>query len=100
MFSPTAIADDFDTVTGDITFAPGADSTQCFDVNVRPDKIVERPEQFSVLLSSNSDRVTITLGRALFTIIDNDGKYDGMYNRIQYSYFVLHLSSCLPPIFP
>lgn len=70
------LADDFEAVAESVTFSPDADSIQCFDVNVLPDKFVERPEQFSLLLSSNTERVVVTLNRALFTIVDNDGKHN------------------------
>lgn len=74
-----SLAEDFDAIAKEVIFAAGANQSYCFNVSVRPDKFVERTEQFSLLLSSNSERVTIAPNRARFTIVDEDGKYVGWH---------------------
>lgn len=92
------LAEDFDAVAEEVTFTPGANQSYCFDVRVQPDKIVERTEQFSLLLSSNSERVTIAPNRVQFTIIDEDGKYGGTYVYLIFIFCSQSLQLFAPPL--
>ena len=69
-------AQDFDAVNKDFTFSPGATFAprQCFNVSIRPDRLVERSEFFSLVMSSDSLGVMLEPATALVTITDQDGK--------------------------
>ena len=51
---------------------------RCFTVNVLADKLVEKTETFSLVLTSNTDGVELASSKAHFTITDTDGKPCGV----------------------
>ena len=57
----------------DFSFAPG-DTSDCADVIIADDTILEAQEQFTTTLQGNIDRVTLDPDLATVTIGDNDGK--------------------------
>lgn len=63
-------------VAEDFTFTPGDAfaRTQCFDVLIQPDRLVERSEFFTLVMSSNSEGVMVQPSSARVTITDEDGE--------------------------
>ena len=65
----TAEANDFNAVSGTVTFAPG-ETSQTFTVQTNVDAVYEGDETFTVTLSNNSEGSTIGDGTGVGTIID------------------------------
>ena len=64
-------------VDTEVTFLPSTSAgfTQCVEVELTDDSIVEDTEQFSVSLESNTEHVLITSpSTAIYTIVDDDCK--------------------------
>ena len=69
---------DYDSVSVDLTFLPGASTgdIQCVNVNITDDTVVEDDEPFSVHLSSTDSAVNIAVADATVTINqDNDSMF-------------------------
>jgi hypothetical protein len=72
----TAIADDYTSVSGQVTFVPG-ETTQTFSVPIRADPANEEEELITLILSSPENA---RLGEAEATlIIENDDPLPGVY---------------------
>lgn len=74
-FSIPCSVQDFDVVDETIVFSPGMPPIpiQCFTVSVRPDKLVEKTESFSLMIVSDSLGVIVHPNRLQITITDEDG---------------------------
>ena len=75
------------------TFTAGSSHVRCFTVNVLADKLVERVETFSLVLTSNTDGVELASSKAHFTITDTDGKPCKV--QVLYIHIPFHVVVCL-----
>ena len=47
---------------------------QCVNITILDDELLEAPEDFNVVLTAETSRVTLDLDYAVVDISDNDGK--------------------------
>ena len=54
----------------------GGNQQSCININLLSDVITEGDERFTIMLTTEEDRITLTRDTAVITIIDNNGEYD------------------------
>ena len=74
---------DFEAHSADLTFGPG-NTEQDVDIRITNDLQLETDEQFSstVFLTMTDIATTLNPGTAGITIIDDDGKWTNIYNKL------------------
>lgn len=55
------------------SFSPGNNHTQCFDLIITDDNVLEEDEELTFSLSSNDEGVRLTSDVLIIRILDDDG---------------------------